>query len=214
MSLDTREREKDKKRQRKSTLQTRKARPSRPRVDPGARWGSEWRKAHSQRSQSTLPSPNLAEQCPSPKDSNHLSQEELQTAACEAGVDFGECGSLAGGGGRGNRHLQTEHQHDIPLAPFPSVQDQSGVCGDLRLQPPHLLQHEAPSHHQSGMSREAEEMVWGPTPRVPTWGQARPILLEHTLALLSSRHGLCQTPLTVRSASLTPPAETHRAAGI
>ncbi|XP_052500205.1 complement C3-like [Budorcas taxicolor] len=29
------------------------------------------------------------EQCPSPKkDSNHLSQEELQTAACEAGVDF------------------------------------------------------------------------------------------------------------------------------
>lgn len=76
------------------------------------------------------PSPNLAEQCPSPKkDSNHLSQEELQTAACEAGVDFGECGAWQGG--RGGRHLQTGHQHDTPLAPFPSVQDQSGVCGDL-----------------------------------------------------------------------------------
>ena len=44
------------------------------------------------------PSPNLPEQCPSPKkDSNHLSQEELQTAACEAGVDFGACGAWQGG---------------------------------------------------------------------------------------------------------------------
>ena len=104
LSLD-RERERERERQKETEEERSHYRPERP--DPsrprglslGPDGGQSGGGPHFSAARAPSPSSNLPEQCPSPKkDSNHLSQEELQTAACEAGVDFGECGAWLGGG--------------------------------------------------------------------------------------------------------------------
>jgi hypothetical protein len=50
-------------------------------------------------------SPDLPEQCPSLRqDSGRLRQKELQVAACEPGVDFGEWGRREGAAGESETH--------------------------------------------------------------------------------------------------------------
>lgn len=117
---------------------------------PGARWGSDGRKPLPQHSQSSSP-PHPPEQCPSPrKDSTRLRQEELQAAACETGVDFGECGKGQEAACR-RRSASRPDVNRTPSCPcFPSVQGQAGVHEVLHLQSLHLLQHETRRHHQEG----------------------------------------------------------------
>lgn len=103
---------------------------------------------------------------------------------------------LAGGiGGADTCRLNTNTTYPWPPSPVYKTSLESVETSDSN---PYIYYNmKLQAIIKSGMSREAEEMVWGPTPGVPTWGQARP--MQANTRWLSSPPGTDSArPLTVK----------------